>query len=102
MALLTKKEYLELEKKEIKKSEITVDEIKLSAVVEEKKFIYFLLYPENVENYPSNFEDIIKIDNKEYKRKCENGIVKTNEHILADFLLKKGYILLEKLEDNNG
>lgn len=63
-----------------------------------KKYEWFLLHPENGVNNLQDFQDVLKIDGKEYKRNCERGIVRTKDKPLADFLLKKGYLLMEKKE----
>lgn len=57
---------------------------------------YSLLHPENgIDDY-QNFEDVINIDGKNYKRICKNGILETTEDLLAEFLMLKGYKLMEK------
>lgn len=58
---------------------------------------YWLLYPEIEQgsDLPS-FQDVIKIDNREYLRTCERGIVKTKDKPLYKFLKKKGYELMYK------
>jgi len=59
---------------------------------------YHLLHPENPQYAPLNFEDTIILNGIEYKRKCENGIIKTEEGKLKDFLIKREYILLRTEE----
>lgn len=74
------------ENKKVKKS-IPVDPYK-----------YFLLHPENGVNTLQNFEDTIILEGEEYKRECVGGVVTTTKKVLADFLLSKGYMLMEKVE----
>lgn len=41
-----------------------------------------------------DFEDIIIIQGKPYNRKMVNGVIRTKDSILADYLFKKGFQLL--------
>lgn len=105
MAVFTQKEYKNLHKKSTKinpKEEIippiiiSSEEPKKSS---EEIFKYYLLHPENgVMGNLQNFEDVIKLEGKEYKRVCRRGVVITIEKPLADFLIKKGYMLMEKIK----
>lgn len=58
-------------------------------------FTWHLLHPENGIYELQNFEDVLKIDGKEYKRKCQNGVVVTKDKVLAEFLISKGYEIIE-------
>ena len=61
-------------------------------------FKYYLLHPENgVGSDLQNFEDVINLNGKDYKRVCKNGVVVTEEKELAEFLIGKGYPLMEKI-----
>ena len=62
----------------------------------EKQYIYHFFHPENGQNEGLYFEDEIVLEGIKYKRSCENGILKVKEKPLADFLKKKGYILIKK------
>jgi len=93
MNVSLKKETLEINLADLEKITKSAKTIKKSI------FTYYLLHPENGFDCLQEFEDVIKIDNKEYNRICNGGVVKTSEEPLADFLLKKGYLLMEKLEE---
>ena len=61
-------------------------------------FKYYLLHPENgIGSDLQNFEDVINLEGKDYKRVCRNGVVVTEEKELAEFLIDKGYPLMEKI-----
>ena len=61
------------------------------------KKVYYLLHPENGSGGDyQHFEDVLNIDGKDYVRKCERGIVKTDEEVLAEFLINKGYKVMEE------
>jgi hypothetical protein len=94
MAVLTHKEY---EKKKLSQKNITQKAVHQSTVKSNKKAIrtWFLLHPENGYDHYQNFEDELKLDGKTYKRECVQGVVKTNQEKLANFLIKKGYEVLE-------
>lgn len=107
MPVLTQKEYDY--KKAIKKSLKENDEgskapssilLKEDKVIKKKKDVYeyYLLHPENGVDDLQNFQDVITLEEKEYKRECKGGVIKTKEEVLANFLLKKGYILMEKIK----
>lgn len=113
MPIFTQKEYEKKKKDNIfssinseKEDDRLIGDVKRSSskiknkiVSKEKTFKYWLLHPENSANGDyQNFEDVIKIGEKEYKRSCKNGVVVTTEKVLAEFLLYKKYILLEKKE----
>lgn len=105
MAVFTQKEYTNLNKKSttIKpKKEILIPDVISSGEIKkspEEIFKYYLLHPENgVMGNLQNFEDVIKLEGKEYKRICKRGVVITTEKPLANFLIKKGYILMEKIK----
>jgi len=99
-----KERSLEKKKSKRKKRSTTVTsgglkkDFKPPEVIKEKSFDYYLLYPENGFDFLSNFEDTIIIENKSYNRICCNGVVKTCEKPLVDFLLTKDYSLMEKIE----
>jgi hypothetical protein len=55
-------------------------------------FEYKLFHPELY----SDFSDMLFIDGKFYKREHSNNVCITKEKILAEFLIKKGYQVLEQ------
>ena len=61
---------------------------------------YFLLHPENPVDFYQNFEDELTIDSISYKRKCINGVVETTDLPLVEFLVSKGYEILDKGEQH--
>lgn len=101
MPVFSYKEYEE-QKKPVVAKKVSNDGL-LPKVKEIKETIeYTLLHPENeIGNY-QKFEDEIEIKGKKYKRKCEKGILKTTEIILKDFLISKGYILLNEKKVTQG
>lgn len=109
MAIFTKKDYEARPRqgvvstiKELKK----LDDVKITTVTKTRKkklekVTYHLFHPENgQENDLQDFEDIIKIDGKEYSRICKNGMVKTEDKELMDFLLRKGYEFIGEIDGN--
>lgn len=68
-------------------------------VVSESVKTYVLQDPES-----RNFSDKIAISGKDYERVVVNGILKTKEIVLADFMKSKGWFVLDVLEteDQNG
>ena len=100
MGVLTYKELEEKKKNGKNPKHITkgkVEKIKEPSPVV-KKYVYQLLHPEIPENMPLNFEDDYVVDGESYKRKCINGVIKTNENKLANYLIKQGYAILSKEE----
>jgi hypothetical protein len=61
--------------------------------------IYVLLHPENGMYDRQNFQDVVKINNKDYERECKNGLVRTTEIVLKDYLITQGYLLIDTIED---
>lgn len=114
MPVLTQKEYREyLDKKghnEKEKSFSNDNKFHISPQSERgvkapqdciKKVTYYLLHPENgADGHSQDFEDVLNIDGKEYKRVCKRGIVITDEEVLAEFLLFKGYKLMDESKIN--
>jgi hypothetical protein len=69
-------------------------------VVKEKKekileTTYVLLHPENDMGNYQNFEDEIVLNGRIYKRKCVNGIIRTKEITLVNYLKEQDYLLLD-------
>jgi len=101
MPVLTEEEYKKLEK-EKKGQQLSPSFLKPKEKKQvERKFIYFLFHPENPKEKYLEFDDEVEIENKKYKRHCKNGIVKTSEKELVDHLIKRGYELLDKIEEDN-
>lgn len=105
MGVLTHKEYKEFSKK-LKENETKqkvpekVEEIVSPKPLEpSKEFTYCLLHPENPMELGLNFEDEITLEGKPYIRKCVNGIIKTKEKVLSNFLISKGYILMDTIKE---
>ena len=61
-------------------------------------FRWTFFHPENGTDSLIEYEDSIEIDGKVFKRKFVRGILKTTDKTLADFLLKKKYILVDKVK----
>lgn len=111
MPILSQKEYAEFKETQKRKNEVLdISEekvIKEGASPPSNNKLWYLLHPENGQGDYLNFEDVLNIDGENYKRICKNGVVKTSEEPLAEFLIKKGYQILEvvpletKTEDKN-
>ena len=99
MGVLTSKQYEQVKKeKEAKNLQVktaTLVEKPEVAVKLEPTKEYRLFYPEMLQHVPSNFETKVSIDGKEYKYECIRNLIKTTEKILADYLVLKGYGILE-------
>jgi len=104
MPVLSHEEYEDFKKESKTKNERLIKVIDKQEKVGEQsptfKTIWYLLHPENGTDDFQNFEDVIKIEGKDYKRVCKNGIIRTSLEPLAKFLLNKGYMLLEKEQKN--
>lgn len=107
MAVYTHKEYSEKQAEAqglpepTKKQRLTslIDPASPKSVQERTLYEYYLLHPENgADGDLQEFEDIVNVYGTEYKRVCKRGIVKTKEKDLADYLLDRGYLLMEKIE----
>ena len=96
MSVLTYKEFKNtlVGEKISPQPKVEIQEIKKEV---KEKFEYILLHPENGVYDKQNFEDVININKKDYKRICKNGVVRTIEKELATFLIAKGYELMEKI-----
>ena len=68
--------------------------LKSEKKVEIPKVTYILLHPENGIFDRQNLEDEVELNGVKHKRICKNGIVRTTDKILADFLLTQEYRLL--------
>jgi len=100
MKVFTSKEYKEYKESELSKRD-SLDSFSKpikKKVNKEYKF-WRLFHPENGVDDLQNFEDEINIDGKIYKRICKNGVVTTEHEILAEFLINKGYMVIEKLNN---
>lgn len=101
MGVLTHKEYLNLKKpvkKAVGRNAPAKQDIQKEVKEEVPVYEYHLLHPENsLEGDLQNFEDVLKLNGKEYQRVCKGGIVRTRDEVLKNFLTKKGYILMEKV-----
>lgn len=108
MPVLTQKEYESKISKEVSlpvseddsslgDSELSSSRVK-KFIKKKEIFTYYLLHPENgADGDLQNFEDVINIDGKDYKRSCKNGSIITEEEVLVEFLMGKGYQLMEKI-----
>ena len=100
MAVLTRKEY-EKRNSSLQKKEEGYFPLQFPIEKPEEKIIgenivYVLLHPENGTSDFLNFKDFVMIDNIKYFRECKNGIVKTKDIPLKNFLTGKGYLLLDE------
>ena len=94
MPVLTQKQYDEMPKASVKV------EKKLKLVEPTKpqpSKTYILMHPENEVMIKQNFEDELELNGVKHKRICKNGVVKTQDKTLADYLLKQQYKLLGEL-----
>lgn len=60
-------------------------------------FLHVLQDPES-----RTFSDSIILGGRKVKRDCIHGLIKTKDTELADFLVSKGWMLLDKQEAQNG
>jgi len=94
MPVLTQKQYDEMPKASVKV------EKKLKLIEPAKSQpskTYILMHPENEVMIKQNFEDELELNGIKYKRICKNGVVKTQDKPLADYLIKQQYKLLGEL-----
>ena len=95
MPVLTKDEYMKL------KEQGTAQAVPDSGSIEKKevktvKYLWYLMHPEMGYDEKPTFQDVLNIDGNEYERICVNGTVKTDQKVLRDFLVKKGYFEMHK------
>lgn len=67
-----------------------------SKISQKPSSTYHLFYSENVKDNYANFEGTVILDDKEYTFKVVNGVAKIKNKILADYLVSKGYELIEE------
>lgn len=95
MPVLTQQQFKAIEKKVFfPKAEI----LKSEPITIQPSKTFVLLHPENEQFILKNFEDEVNLKGVKYKRICKNGIVRTKDKILADYLIEQQYRLL-KIED---
>lgn len=92
-----KRDSLIKEKEEV--AFIPIEESKQAEV--EKSTIYVLLFPENGVYDKANFSASASIGDNKYIYECKDGVVKTEIELVKDYLLSKGYLLLNKIEKEN-
>ena len=66
------------------------------ALPEEKEHVF--LYPDIEKDTEKNFEDELNFNGVKIKRVCKNGIIRTRNKLLIDFMLQKKYELLEVIK----
>jgi len=100
MAVLTQKELKEKSTK--KKPSVSVEPEEVTPVAAPApsaapRYQYVLMHPENGREGPrANFQDSLIIDGKVYKRDLKNGVLRTEEKVLAEYLVKLGWVQLER------
>lgn len=96
MPVLTLQEYALLQKQKSEKDKKLSTQTSIKKF--EKIFEWILVHPEIPKGENINFEDELIINGKTFKRICKRNLVRTQEKELAEFLIKKQYRLLEKVE----
>ena len=101
MPVLTKKEYAELPKKlrADKKEMEQVAGVDKKIPAPDPKKTFRLLHPDTPVDRNLDFEDELLLEGKTYKRVCKSGMVVTDQDVLANFLMSKGYILIELIQE---
>lgn len=100
MPVLTQKEFDNIKRNAPAKP---VEKVKVERVqsIKQDEVTYVLLHPERELYIPKTFESVVEIEGIKYKMNCVDGILKTTEKILSDFLITKEYQLIRK-ENTNG
>jgi len=96
MPVLTQKEFNNIEKVVPDKP---VEAERVQPVIQDET-TYVLLHPEREIDVPKTFESIVELEGKKYKMNCVDGILKTKEKILSDFLITKEYQLIREENKN--
>ena len=92
---LNAKEFEKIDKKSGKEKNVASQKL---AALPEKIYTYILLNTELIDNC---FESKIKCEGIEYLVNIEFGVLRTQYKVLADQLIKNGYLLLETKEEEN-